>query len=58
MKPRSFRIGSPKANNNPVAPTQKQQRTTNPKIMNNQGLVFDGGDVRGGSAPVVSILDG
>jgi hypothetical protein len=58
MRPRSFRIGTPKANNNPIVPTQKQQRTTNPKIMKSQGLAFDGCEVGGGGAPVVSDMDG
>ncbi len=55
MRPKFFRIGSPNANNNPVAPTQKQQITTNPRIMKSHGLVFGGFDV-GGSAPVLSTM--
>lgn len=57
MRPRFFRIGPPKATNNPIVPTQKQQSITRPKTIKSQGLAFGDSDIGGGGASVVSTME-
>jgi hypothetical protein len=55
--PNSFRIGPPKANSNPIAPTQKQHSITTTTITMIQGFVFCGAEGGGSEVSVVSAMN-
>jgi len=57
FKPRLFRIGSPKAINNPIKPIQKQHKTTHTKITMGQGFFLREADDGGSGTPGASAID-
>jgi hypothetical protein len=57
MRPNSFITGSPKATNNPIAPTQKQHKRMHTPVMISQVLIFGGVEAGGGGAPIASVID-